>query len=441
MAYTELYRPRFHFTPPQMWMNDPNGFYFDGKNYHLYYQHNPHDKVWGPMHWGYARSTDMLHWEHRGIVMVPDKLGTIFSGCAISVPAGKTELLPEGGTAYFFTHDGEVECQSLATSTDGGQTLVKYPGNPIIPNDGLKDFRDPKVFWYEPMGAWCMIVAGGPVRFYHSYDLVHWTLTQQLKINTECPDLIPLEYEGRTLWLLSCGGVNYYLGDFDGKTYTVLEGPIRVDHGDSFYAVQSCSGVEGRAVWIGWMNAASTAPTDPWRCSMSIPRELSLVKTADGPRLSQKPIAELDGLHGTRCVSTLIGTGSACLPVDSHMLDMELTFTAGETAPNAAVTLFAAENSRCRVSYDGEKVTVDRSEAAVTDYHKDFKHRFSFPLAWKGESVTLRIVADQSTLEVFGPDGCIITCEIYSGEGQHKPLSWELFSGEANLTVCEIPIL
>ena len=102
------------------------------------------------------------------------------------------------------------------------------------------------------------------------------------------------------------------------------------------------------------------------------------------------------------------------------------------------MTLFATENSRCTVSYDGEKVIVDRSEAAVIDYHEKFKKTFAFPLAWKRTAMTLRIVADQSTLEVFGPDGCMITCEVYSGDGEHKPLSWQISSGEAEMTVYEI---
>src|SRR4051812_5050159 len=65
------HRPKYHFLPPANWMNDPNGpIYWRGK-YHMFYQHNPHAPVWGPMHWGHAVSTDMVHWHHLPIAMSP----------------------------------------------------------------------------------------------------------------------------------------------------------------------------------------------------------------------------------------------------------------------------------------------------------------------------------------------------------------------------------
>lgn len=443
MSGHELYRPRFHLTPEAMWMNDPNGFFFDGTRYHLYYQHNPQDKVWGPMHWGHAESLDLMHWTHRGIVMAPDALGAIFSGSAVSVPPGAIPLLPQGGVAYLFTHhdDQGVERQSLATSTDGGQTLAKYPGNPVIENDGLPDFRDPKVFWYAPLNAWCMVVAGGPVRIYHSRDLINWTLTQQMdEIQTECPDLFPLPWKGRELWVLSACGVQYYLGEFDGLCYHVLEGPLKVDSGDSFYAAQSCAHAPGRLLWIGWMNGSSTGPTDPWRCSMSLPRELTLEDTPEGPRLHQAPARELDGLRGAAVASSLSAGGQACLPVDSHILDAVIDFPASAEPPQAGLELFATGQGACRISYDGRAVCVDRSGVMDSDGRQKVQPRLSFPLPWRESGLQLRVVADQSTLEVFGPGGCVITCEVYGGSGEHLPVRWALQAGAAHLTVYELPM-
>ena len=40
-------RPRYHFLPPANWMNDPNGLIQWKGQYHLFYQHNPLQAVWG----------------------------------------------------------------------------------------------------------------------------------------------------------------------------------------------------------------------------------------------------------------------------------------------------------------------------------------------------------------------------------------------------------
>src|SRR6056297_3898451 len=81
--YKEEYRPQFHFSPEEKWMNDPNGLVYDEGVYHLFYQYYPEDIVWGPMHWGHAISKDLVHWEHKPIALYPDEHGFIFSGSAV----------------------------------------------------------------------------------------------------------------------------------------------------------------------------------------------------------------------------------------------------------------------------------------------------------------------------------------------------------------------
>ena len=81
--YNEVWRPQYHFTPASGWMNDPNGLVYNDGRYHLFYQYYPHSTVWGPMHWGHAMSTDMMHWEHSPIALSPDENGLIFSGSAV----------------------------------------------------------------------------------------------------------------------------------------------------------------------------------------------------------------------------------------------------------------------------------------------------------------------------------------------------------------------
>ncbi len=213
--YGEQHRPQFHFSPEQMWMNDPNGMVFLDGEYHLFYQYYPDSTVWGPMHWGHAVSSDMVHWQHLPIALYPDTLGYIFSGSAVvdwnnTSGFGSTEKPP---LVAIFTHhlmEGEkagrtdYQHQSIAYSTDKGRTWMKYEGNPVLPNTRkIKDFRDPKVMWDEGSKQWVMALAVlDHVEFWGSPDLKKWAHLSDFGKEFgshggvwECPDLFPITVE------------------------------------------------------------------------------------------------------------------------------------------------------------------------------------------------------------------------------------------------------
>lgn len=254
--YAERHRPQIHFSPVQQWMNDPNGMvYYDGE-YHLFYQYHPYGNTWGPMHWGHAVSEDLVHWEHLPVGLFPDRNGAIWSGSAVVDHDNTTGFGTKGKpplVAVFTQHDHlaadlgkskRYQSQGIAYSLDNGRNWQMYENNPVLKSPDIPDFRDPKVFWYEPDRKWVMSLAvRDHIRFYSSPDLKSWEMTGSFGGDWgavdgvwECPDLIELEVEGeaasRWVLLVSVGhggpnggsGTQYFVGDFNGKTFTLDPG-------------------------------------------------------------------------------------------------------------------------------------------------------------------------------------------------------------------------
>ena len=85
-SINKKYYPEINFAAPIGWINDPNGVSLYNDELHLFYQHYPYESVWGPMHWGHAKSKDGLNWEHLPVAITPDKdydKDGCFSGSAI----------------------------------------------------------------------------------------------------------------------------------------------------------------------------------------------------------------------------------------------------------------------------------------------------------------------------------------------------------------------
>ncbi len=249
--YTEKHRPQYHFSPEANWMNDPNGMVFYEDEYHLFYQYYPDSTVWGPMHWGHAVTTDLVHWEHLPIALYPDEHGLIFSGSAV-VDWQNTSGFGDGQkpplVAIFSYHsmekeragDDDFQTQGIAYSHDNGRSWTKYEGNPVIDNPGVRDFRDPKVIWHEETETWIMAVAAlDHLKFYGSPNLKEWQLLSEFGKTIgshdgvwECPDLFPIIADnGKTYWVLienmnpgnpnGGSGTQYFVGQFNGKEFIV----------------------------------------------------------------------------------------------------------------------------------------------------------------------------------------------------------------------------
>ena len=246
----ELWRPQFHFTPPNQWMNDPNGMVFYEGEYHLFYQFNPFGDRWGHMSWGHAVSRDLVRWEHLPVALLEENDVMIFSGSAVVDWKNTTGFGLNGKPPLVAIYTGHytkkpLQNQQIAFSNDRGRTWTKYSGNPVL-DVNMADFRDPKVFWHEGSSRWVMtlaLAAEKKVHFYSSPNLKQWKYVGEFGPAGataglwECPDLFPLAVEGGgTKWVLIVNinpggpaggsGCQYFVGEFDGAKFTMDPSPL-----------------------------------------------------------------------------------------------------------------------------------------------------------------------------------------------------------------------
>jgi len=475
-TFDELHRLQFHFTPPTGWMNDPNGMVYHNGEYHLFYQHNPDSTVWGPMHWGHAVSKDLVSWEHLPIALYPDSLGTIFSGSAV-VDKNNTSGL---GTkenpamvAIYTYHNAEGEkagrkdyqTQGIAYSLDNGRTWTKYKANPVLKNPGIKDFRDPKVSWYEKGQKWIMTLAvADHISFYSSRNLLDWTKESDFGSDIgghggvwECPDLFKLPVAGTNeeKWVLIVNinpgapnggsGTQYFLGQFDGKNFVLdnsfkaqltgqstMPGSVKkgegiwLDYGKDNYAGITWSNVpesDGRHLFIGWMSNwqyANVVPTEKWRSATTVARTLTLENTPAGLRVASQPVKELQNIYGTTHKLTAQTVTNAFdisekLSLNTPTFETNLDLELAGAAAGFAVELANTKNQRILIGYDAasNRYYIDRTQSGNNDFSKEFAGIHYAPRIATGSKFPVKLLVDVASVELFADNGKTVMTEIF----------------------------
>ena len=437
--FNDTYRPQYHYSAPENWINDPNGLVFFDGEYHLFCQHNPFANHWGPMYWGHAVSNDMLHWKHLPIALEPDEFGTIFSGCCVVDYEDCSGLFDgkPGLVAIYTAHkDVEnkhpIETQCLAYSKDKGRTWIKYENNPIMtpPNTpDAYDYRDPKIIYDKDKKEWLMALGGGFYRFYKSKDLINWNLICETKIFEEFPDIAYLDVEnepGKKYLLIAEAGFRYMLAHFEGNELIVDQGELKADYAEGCQAAQTFFNItDGRTIWMAWLRDGSRGPTSPWRCSYSIPKELKLLKMKDGSiRLIQEPIKELDSLCKNIFSlkdSKVTKYTNVLENVKGRHLDIRVAVKDLENVNVLNLKLFKDENGRhtlVRFDFKQHMMFVDYTGALDPQYD-DLQTSFPDytcpePIKVRGtcynayfekpEELSFRVLLDRSSVEVFVKD-------------------------------------
>ena len=403
-ANTDYYRPSYHFTPAYGWMNDPNGMVYKDGEYHLYYQYNPYGSKWGNMHWGHAVSRDLIHWQHLDPAIARDTLGHIFSGSSVvdihnTAGYGKNAII----ALYTSASDKNGQIQCMAYSTDNGRTFTKYESNPVLtPFDGLRDFRDPKVFWYEKGKCWYMIVsADKETRFYKSKNLKKWEYVSafgngmgQQPCQYECPDFFQLPVNGdpnNMKWVMimninpGClfGGsaTEYFVGDFDGKNFTCADAHEAkwMDYGKDHYATVTFSNTGNRVLAMTWMSNWQYADLTPFkqnRGANGLPRELKLFELDNKYYIQEGVAPEVMALRKeTKELGNLtIEKEKDLAGIASGMngaFEIEADVTANANGI-AGIEIYNNKQERTLVYIDmkNRRIVTDRTESGLTDFGK-----------------------------------------------------------------------
>ena len=437
------YRLNYHLMGEYGWINDPNGFIQYKEMYHLFYQHNPYESVWGPMHWGHAISKDLIKWDYLPVALAPDE-DFDRDGCFSGSEIEKDDKLYLMYTGHAHTGPNMKEdykqLQCLAYSQDGID-FTKIKKNPVIDsyevpeNSSKKDIRDPKTYkvgdyYYTFLGSNDKC-GKGQVLMYKSSDLITWKFVNiiakshgELGDNWECPDLFPLKNKDILIVspqylkvsnvdftnIYSCvymiGNLDYNAGKFEYNDF------YPVDYGFNFYAPQTTIDSKGRRIMVGWMTMwEKEYPTHSnghnWAGAMTIPREIILKDN----RLYFKPIDEIEKYRRNEVVLKDIKlSGEKTFDIYGDSYELQVIYDAKEA------------------SEFGLKLRVNNHEETVLSYRKKDEMFIlnidKSGIKPKGERRTkislidnklnLRIFVDKCSIEVFINNGeKVMTSLIY----------------------------
>jgi len=407
--YNEKYRPQFHFTAHKNWLSDPNGCVFYQGEYHLFFQHNPFGREWGNMTWGHAVSPDLVHWQELPPAIRPYDGGMIYSGSAV-VDSDNTSGLGKENTSPLiaaFTHAKKPFGQALAFSNDRGRAWQLYDnGKPVVPNQGLDaEEHDPKIFWHPPSRQWVMLiwVRMNQVRFFTSNNLREWKYASDFSGEGfyECPNLFELPVDDNnqnTRWILHDAFFKYWIGLFDGVSFTPESGPLQGDYGANFYAAQTWNNTGNRIIQISWMDKGQY-PDMPFNQQMTFPCELSLRSTTCGLKLFRRPVREIECLYREECIiknQELLAGQDLSLTTFGELFDIKAEI---EISQDATFNHYFYDQviacTKAQIQCLGITVPVRKSDGLIK----------------------LRLLVDRTSVELFVNDGevsmssCFLPCQ------------------------------
>lgn len=469
------YRPAYHLTPEQRWMNDPQRpFFLDGV-WHYYYLYNADYPEGNGTEWFHATSTDLVHWKNEGVAIEKFRngLGDIETGTAVVDTEGTAGFGKGAVIAVLTQQDDGVQRQSMFYSTDKGHTFTSYSQNPVMDNPGQEHWRDPRILRDEAHNQWVMLLAEGhKIGFYTSTDLKDWAYASSFERDglgvLECPDFFQLDVDGdpdQRTWVLAAGangsaegrttGTAYWTGSWDGKAFTASDDQHQwLDGGADFYAAVTWDDprlTDGQRKAsrqaIGWMNNwayARQLPTEGWHGADSVVRDIRLQSDGGRPTLVSTPTPALESLEGppqqVPAQELREGAGTPLPVPGSGAFKIDVELENGGADAEARVLLHSGQETYATVGYDfrnGTAFVVRDGDAAskgerakrparpnaaagvnaqerVDEAYRQARSVASPAVDGK---VRLTIYVDRSSVEVFTGGGQSLTSLVFPQEG------------------------
>jgi fructan beta-fructosidase len=452
--YQEPYRPQFHFSPQNEWMNDINALWYLDGVWHMTYQ-------WGKAirHAGYASSPDLLHWNDHGVILIPQdshikgsgavpniKAAQVYSGSGVVVSGATAEKITGStDTALVTLYTGTKVGTCIAWSNDQGKTWHDFPGNPVANPTDNDDPRDPCVFRYEPDQCWIMAIYEKGTTFYRSDDLINWKKVGNVEFGFECPDVFQLPVDGNPVdlrWVLADASGKYLVGNFNGKTFTPEQAVLPMDHGPDFYAAQTFFPGNlpgGKGIQLAWMDHWNGGIGEKvWERNATFPVELGLVKEGDKILLTRNPIPAIKSLYrnsvtleNTRIVSGAADQNPGLLK-DARSKAFELTVEIDLEKSTAQELAFQLNDRLLRI---------DLKKHALMGIEKpkrgaETERAITIPRS-QDKLLKIRILVDWSCLEVFAQEGRFSYTEQYGFSPENDQVGLKAVDGAVEIRSLE----
>ena len=437
----DVFRPFLHYTPEFGWVNDPNGLLkytspVTGETvWHMFYQYNPYDWVWGNMHWGHAVSRDLIHWEELSPALCPDDDGTMFAGSAIVDRENRTGLKEgeEDVILLYYTCAGDTSVRSakkkftqcLAYSTDGGMTFKKYAKNPVVRHIKA-DNRDPKVVWCEELDAYLMAIylSGHEYALLTSKNLLDWEQIQRIKLDrdAECPDIYPITVENapsKRRWILSGASHRYLVGTFERGQFKPVQRALSPATGRSSYAAQTFStDSEAERIQIAW-DRDTTFGSAPLAGQMGFPVSLSLVEDGDGFFLCACPHEAIDTVCRDERIlheAEITEESPLVVPLEESAYELILSYDPEKVKGDLTVTVF------------GQKIVLENALNTIRIGKE------TLPIRKFQQLPRIRMLIDKGSVEIFTCGGRAMMTEAWMLNFNQLYASFSVEEGSARIS-------